>query len=132
MENKIKLRNAGLRPTKQRIIIADILLNGLNRHFTLEHLQNEINASGKQMSIATVYNCLKKFKNVGLIKQLESSKDTSIFDTNTNQHHHFLNEDTGELIDINNDEISVVKLPEIPDGFESSGIDVIIKLKKNN
>ena len=132
MENKIKLRNAGLRPTKQRIIIADILLNGLDRHFTAEHLQNEINASGQQMSIATVYNCLKKFKNVGLIKQLESSKDTSIFDTNTNHHHHFLNEDTGELIDINNDEISVVKLPEIPDGFKSSGIDVIIKLKKNN
>ena len=58
MNNKEKLRNAGLRPTKQRMIVADILLNGFNRHFTAENLQDEINSSGNSMSIATVYNCL--------------------------------------------------------------------------
>ena len=132
MNNKEKLRNAGLRPTKQRMIVADILLNGFNRHFTAENLQDEINSSGNSMSIATVYNCLKKFKNCGLIKQVETSKDTAIFDTNTDYHHHFLNEETGELIDIENEKISLHKLPEIPQGYLNNGIEVIIKLKRHN
>ena len=132
MNNKEKLRNAGLRPTKQRMIVADILLNGFNRHFTAENLQDEINSSGNSMSIATVYNCLKKFKNCGLIKQVETSKDTAIFDTNTDYHHHFLNEETGELIDIENEEIILHKLPEIPQGYLNNGIEVIIKLKRHN
>ena len=72
MDNKEKLRSAGLRPTKQRMIIANILLDGSNKHFTSENLQDEINLSGNTISIATVYNCLKKFKNVGLINQVES------------------------------------------------------------
>ena len=132
MNNKEKLRDAGLRPTKQRIIVADILLNGFNRHFTAENLQDEINSSGNSMSIATIYNCLKKFKNCGLIKQVETSKDTAIFDTNTDYHHHFLNEETGELIDIENEEIILHKLPEIPQGYLNNGIEVIIKLKRHN
>ena len=132
LDNKEKLRSAGLRPTKQRMIIADILLNGSNRHFTSENLQDEINSSGNIISIATVYNCLKKFKNCGLIKQVECSSETAIFDTNTNFHHHFLNEETGELTDINIDEITKLKLPDIPSGYINNGVDVIIRLKKNN
>ena len=130
MNNKEKLRNAGLRPTKQRMIIANILLNGVNRHFTAENLQNEINSSGNSMSIATIYNCLNKFRKCGLIKQVESSKETAIFDTNINQHHHFLDEETGELIDIENEEINLFKLPEIPKGYMNSGVEVLIKLKR--
>ena len=130
MDNKKKLRKAGLRPTKQRMIIANILLNGVNRHFTAENLQNEINSSGNSMSIATIYNCLKKFRNCGLIKQVESSKETAIFDTNIDQHHHFLDEETGELIDIENEEINLFKLPAIPKGYMNSGVEVLIKLKK--
>jgi Fur family iron response transcriptional regulator len=132
MNNKEKLRDAGLRPTKQRIIVADILLNGFNRHFTAENLQDEINSSGNSMSIATIYNCLKKFKNCGLIKQVETSKETAIFDTNPDYHHHFLNEETGELIDIENEEISLHKLPVIAQGYLNIGIEVIIKLKRHN
>ena len=131
MQSKIKLRNAGLRPTNQRIIIADLLFNGSNRHFTAENLLDEINLSGNKMSIATVYNCLKKFKNCGLIKQVECSSDTAIFDTNTDSHHHFLNEETGELTDINIDEINKLMLPNIPYGYINNGVDVIIRLKKN-
>ena len=129
MDSKDKLRKAGLRPTKQRMIIANILLDGVNRHFTAENLQDEINSSGNSMSIATVYNCLKKFRNCGLIKQIETSKDTAVFDTNTHQHHHFLNEETGELIDIENEEISLNKLPKIPQGYLNNGVEVIVKLK---
>ena len=130
MNNKEKLRNAGLRPTKQRMIIANILLNGVNRHFTAENLQNEINSSGNSMSIATIYNCLKKFRNCGLIKQVETAKETAIFDTNIDQNHHFLDEETGELIDIENEEINLFKLPKIPNGYMNSGVEVLIKLKK--
>ena len=132
MQSKIKLRNAGLRPTNQRIIIADLLFNGSNRHFTAENLLDEINLSGNKMSIATVYNSLKKFKNVGLINQVESVNDTAIFDTNMDFHHHFLDVETGELTDIKNNEISLLKLPETPEGFINSGVDIIIKIKKNN
>ena len=132
MNNKKKLKQAGLRPTKQRMIIANILLNGVNRHFTAENLQNEINSSGNSMSIATIYNCLKKFRNCGLIKQVESSKETAIFDTNIDQHHHFLDEETGELIDIENEEINLFKLPKIPQGYINSGVEVLIKLKKQS
>ena len=132
MQSKIKLRNAGLRPTNQRIIIADLLFNGSNRHFTAENLLDEINLSGNKMSIATVYNCLKRFKKVGLINQVESIKDTAIFDTNMDFHHHFLDEETGELTDIKNSEIRLLKLPETPEGYINSGVDIIIKIKKNN
>ena len=130
MTSKDKLKKAGLRPTKQRLIIANILLDGVNRHFTAENLQDEINSSGNSMSIATVYNCLKKFRYCGLIKQIETSNDTAIFDTNTHHHHHFLDEETGELIDIENNKINLQKLPKIPDGYINNGVEVLIKLKK--
>ena len=98
MDSKEKLKNAGLRPTRQRMIVADILLNGKNRHFTAEDLQNDIVKFGEQMSLATVYNCLNKFKKVGIINQVESLGETAVFDTNITHHHHFMNEETGELV----------------------------------
>ena len=131
MDSKEKLRNAGLRPTRQRMIVADILLNGKNRHFTAEDLQNDIVKFGEQMSLATVYNCLNKFKKVGIINQVESLGETAVFDTNITHHHHFMNEETGELMDFSPKEINLNKLPNIPNGYEKSGLDVIIKLRKS-
>ena len=131
MDSKEKLRNAGLRPTRQRMIVADILFNGKNRHFTAEDLQNDIVKFGEQMSLATVYNCLNKFKKVGIIKQVETLGETAVFDTNITHHHHFMNEETGELIDFSPKEINLNKLPNIPKGYVKSGLDVIIKLRKN-
>ena len=131
MDSKEKLRNAGLRPTRQRMIVADILFNGKNRHFTAEDLQNDIVKFGEQMSLATVYNCLNKFKKVGIINQVESLGETAVFDTNITHHHHFMNEETGELIDFSPKEINLNKLPNIPKGYVKSGLDVIIKLQKN-
>ncbi len=132
MDSKTKLRKAGLRPTKQRIAIADILFNGINRHFTAENLHNDIIQSGKQMSLATIYNCLNKFKNVGLISHLQSLGETYVFDTNVEHHHHFFNEKTGELIDFRPGDIHVKKFPKLPKGYKSSGIDIIIKLIEKN
>ena len=130
MNSKIKLRQAGLRPTKQRMIIADILFNGINRHFSAENLQNDIISSGKQMSLATVYNCLNKFKDVGLVKKIETLGETSIFDTNVTNHHHFMDEETGELIDFSSDNISLQSCPKTPYGYKRNGLDIIIKIKK--
>ena len=132
MKNIEKLRRVGLSPTKQRLLIADLLLNGHNRHFSVEDLQDEITSSGNYMSTGTVYNCLKKFKKCGLIKQVEYSKETAVFDTNTNHHHHFLNEETGQLIDFESDKLVLQNLPQIPKGFVNNGLEIIIKLKKNN
>ena len=131
MDSKEKLRNAGLRPTRQRMIVADILLNGKNRHFTAEDLQNDIVKFGEHMSLATVYNCLNKFKKVGIINQVESLGETAVFDTNITYHHHFMNEETGELMDFSPKEINLNKLPNIPNGYEKSGLDIIIKLRKS-
>ena len=130
MNSLKRLSNTGLRPTRQRIMIADILLNGPNRHFNTETLQNDIEKSGGHMALATIYNCLNSFKTAGLIKQIDTQGETAVFDTNVKPHHHFLNEENGELIDIDPVELKLEKLPKIPKGYILNGFEVIIKLHK--
>ena len=125
-----KLRGVKLRPTKQRILLANLILDGKNKHFTAETIQKEVSTKGHNISLATIYNCLNKFVYVGLLKQIDQQGEVTIFDTNVSHHHHFLNQNTGELIDIDPDEISFSKLPDIPNGFESDGIEVLIKIKE--
>ena len=125
-----KLRDVKLRPTKQRILLANLILDGKNKHFTAETIQKEVSTKGHNISLATIYNCLNKFVNVGLLKQIDQQGEVTIFDTNVSHHHHFLNLNTGELIDIDPDEIGFSKLPEIPNGFESDGVEVLIKIKE--
>ena len=125
-----KLRDVKLRPTKQRILLADLILDGKNKHFTAETIQKEVSTKGHNISLATIYNCLNKFVNVGLLKQIDQQGEVTIFDTNVSHHHHFLNQNTGELIDIDPDEIGFSKLPDIPNGFESDGVEVLIKIKE--
>ena len=100
-----KLRNVNLRPTKQRILLAKQILDGKNKHFTAETIQKEVLSNGQSISLATIYNCLNKFVSVGLLKQIDQQGEVTIFDTNVSHHHHFLNQNTGELIDIDPDEI---------------------------
>tara|TARA_Y200000002_G_scaffold204257_1_gene168547 strand:- start:476 stop:907 length:432 start_codon:yes stop_codon:yes gene_type:complete len=127
-----KLRNVNLRPTKQRILLANQILDGTNKHFTAETIQKEVLSKGQSISLATIYNCLNKFVSVGLLKQIDQQGEVTIFDTNVSCHHHFLNQETGELIDIEPDEIGFSKLPKIPNGFENDGIEVLIKLESKN
>ncbi len=127
-----KLRQYNLRPTKQRIALGKLLLDGKNRHFTAELVQKEISNKGHDISLATVYNCLNKFVDVGLIKLVETQGEVSIFDTNINYHHHFIDEETGELIDINQNEIKFLKIPKSPEGYNQSGLEVLIKIKKSS
>ena len=125
-----KLRNLNLRPTKQRIILANQIFDGKNKHFTAEIIQREVLTNGQSISLATIYNCLNKFVNVGLLKQIAQQGEVTIFDTNVSHHHHFLNQNTGELIDIDPNEIGFSKFPKIPNGFENDGVEVLIKIKE--
>ena len=127
-----KLRLSGLRPTKQRLEICKLLFNRKDTfHFSVKDLSKTIEKkTNKKISLATIYNCLNKFVSVGLLKQIDQQGEVTIFDTNVSHHHHFLNLNTGELIDIDPDEIGFSKLPEIPNGFESNGVEVLIKIKE--
>ena len=126
-----KLRNSGLRPTKQRIKICQILFGGRETfHFSINELSKIIDrSSNEKISLATIYNCLNKFVNVGLLKQIDQQGEVTIFDTNVSHHHHFLNQNTGELTDIEPDEITFSKFPKIPRGFQNDGVEVLIKIK---
>ena len=124
-----KLRDVKLRPTKQRIFLASLILDGKNKHFTAETIQKEVSTKGHNISLATIYNCLNKFVNVGLLKQIDQQGEVTIFDTNVSHHHHFLNQNTGELTDIEPDEITFSKFPEIPRGFQNDGVEVLIKIR---
>ena len=128
----LKLKKVGLRPTKQRTFVASLLLNGINRHFTAEELQADVSQSGITMAIGTIYNCLNHFVKCGLIKHVETNCDMTIFDTNVENHYHFLDEETGKLTDINAFDIKLNKLPTIPEGFNNCGLDIIIKIKKKS
>ena len=125
-----RLRNLNLRPTKQRIILANQIFDGKNKHFTAEIIQREVLTNGQSISLATIYNCLNKFVSVGLLKQIAQQGEVTIFDTNVSHHHHFLNQNTGELIDIDPNEIGFSKFPKIPNGFENDGVEVLIKIKE--
>lgn len=128
-----KLKNVKLRPTKQRLLLGKLLLDGKNRHFTAEMVQKKVFNKGHYISLATIYNCLNKFVNAGLLKQIENKGEALVFDTNTLPHHHFLDEGTGNLIDIDPKEIEFLKLPNLPKGFNQTGLEVLIKIKgKNN
>ena len=124
-----KLRDVKLRPTKQRILLANLILDGKNKHFTAETIQKEVSTKGHNISLATIYNCLNKFVSVGLLKQIDQQGEVTIFDTNVSHHHHFLNQNTGELTDIEPDEITFSKFPKIPRGFQNYGVEVLIKIR---
>ena len=128
-----KLRTSKLRPTKQRIKIAEFLFNREKTfHFTVENLNKIINKKGSQekISLATIYNTIEAFKKAGHLKEILTNNNTSYFDTNISSHHHFYDNETNELTDINFNEIQVSKLPHSPKGKKIKEVEVIISLQK--
>ena len=128
-----KLRSSKLRPTKQRIKIAEYLFNREKTfHFTVENLNKIINkkSSLEKISLATIYNTIEAFKKARHLKEILTNNNTSYFDTNVNSHHHFYDDETNELTDINFNEIEVVKLPHAPKGKKIKDIEVIKSLQK--
>ena len=126
-----KLRTSGLRPTKQRILIANNLFNrDKTFHFTVETLNKEINKKGyEKVSLATIYNTLEAFTKAGHVKEILTSKSKSYFDTNMKSHHHFYDEETRELTDIDYKQVKLSKVPNPPKGKKIKNLEVVIRLQ---
>jgi len=124
-----RLRAVNLRPTRQRVALARLLLEGGERHFTAEQLHGEALAAGIGVSLATVYNTLHQFTDSGLLHEVIVEPGRSYFDTNTTDHHHFFCEVTGQLQDIPGEDLAVTKLPSPPSGTEIRRVDVIIRVR---
>ena len=121
---------AGLRPTKQRIKLAQILIgDGENKHITAEGLFDLVKKSDVSVSLATVYNTLKAFCDVGLINEVMVDGGKSYFDTRLDDHPHFFWEDTGQISDAPSEALEINNLPTAPNEYEITKIDVIIRLK---
>ena len=126
------LREAGLRPTRQRLALGTLLFKGEDRHVTAELLHAEAIAIGHHVSLATVYNTLHQFKRAGLLRELAIDGSKAYFDTNTSNHNHFFFESQGELRDIPSDAIHVDGVPEPPEGMQISHIDVVVRIVKKD
>jgi Fur family iron response transcriptional regulator len=125
-----RLRQAGLRPTRQRVELAGLLFAGGHRHMTAESLQADAVAAGVQVSLATVYNTLHQFTHAGLLRQVVVDAARAYFDTNTGDHQHFFVEDEGTLIDIPGEHIAVAGVPAPPKGLTVDRIDVVVRVKR--
>ena len=121
------LMRAGLRPTKQRSALAELLFTG-DRHATAEQLHQEAVASGSDISLATVYNTLHSFRQAGLLREVAIEGSQTYFDTNTSNHNHFYFEDSHEVVDIPRGQVELSFLPTPPEGYEIAHVDVVIRL----
>lgn len=126
-----RLRDAGLRPTRQRMALGALLFAHGDRHVTAEGLHEEATEADLSVSLATVYNTLNQFTEAGLLREVACEGNKSYFDTNTSNHYHFYMEGEGKLIDIPVDSIDVAGLPETPDGTKIGRIDVIVQLVRD-
>jgi Fur family transcriptional regulator, iron response regulator len=124
-----RLKAAKLRPTRQRIALARLLLEGEDRHVTAEQLHVEALDANVRVSLATVYNSLHQFTAAGLIREVVVETGRSYFDTNTSDHYHFFEEDTAALSDIPTDSIELSALPKAPNGRKVDRVDIIVRLK---
>lgn len=125
------LARAGLRPTRQRQTLAALLVgDGCDRHVTAESLFAATLENGEKVSLATVYNTLRAFCDVGLMQEVTVDGARSYFDTRIDDHPHFFWEDTAELTDAPSEGLNIVSLPKAPDGTEVSRVDVVIRLRR--
>lgn len=125
-----RLRDAGMRPTRQRCSLAALLFGQGDRHVSAEMLHEEAVKAGVRVSLATIYNTLHQFQQSGLLRELAIEGQRSYFDTNTSNHNHFYIEHCGQLIDIPGDSVRVDGLPTAPAGMRISHIDVVVRLVK--
>lgn len=125
-----RVREAGLRPTRQRVALAQILFAKGDRHFSAEELHEEALAAGVPVSLATVYNSLHQFTEAGLLRVLAIEGSRTYFDTNTSDHHHFFVEGENRIFDIGPVAVDIVDLPEPPEGMEIANVDVIVRLRR--
>ena len=130
---KAWLAMAGLRPTRQRVALAELLVgDGHNRHVTAESLFDAAGKSGASVSLATVYNTLRCFTEAGLLAEITVDASRSYFDTRTDEHPHYYWEGDGTLTDAPRDAVAFSKLPEAPEGAEISRVDVVLRVRRTS
>ena len=131
---KEKLRESGLRPTRQRLKISEVLFSPEKTfHFTINDLTKIIEEKlSEKISLATIYNTVHAFKKKGYLKEISINSDKSYFDTNVTEHHHFFDEDTNELIDCSSDDIDSIKVRQNTTGKKIKSIEVLIKVATDN
>lgn len=127
------LSGAGLRPTRQRLVLAQLLVgDGQHRHITAESLFADVQNHGERVSLATVYNTLRAFCDAGLIQEVMVDDAKSHFDTNTHDHPHFYWEDENRLSDAPAEDLEIARLPRAPEGARISAVDVVIRLRRDS
>ena len=125
------LAKAGLRPTRQRVTLAALLIgDGQHRHVTAESLFEAAKHQGEAVSLATVYNTLRAFCDAWLMQEVTVDGSNSYFDTNTHDHPHFYWEQDGKLTDAPSEQLVIAQLPKAPAGAEIASVDVVIRLRR--
>ena len=125
-----KLRSSGLRPTKQRIKICEVLFNRSKTfHFTINDLVKTIGERlNEKISLATVYNTVHAFKKKGYLKEITLNNNSTYFDTNTSHHHHFYDNSTKELIDLNDEDVEKIQIKKTLPGKKISSVEILVKV----
>ena len=125
-----KLRETGLRPTKQRVKICEVLYKREKTfHFTINELVRKISEeNNEKISLATVYNTVHAFKKKGYLKEITLNNDSTYFDTNTSHHHHFYDKTTKELIDLNDEDVEKIQINKILPGKKISSVEILVKV----
>lgn len=131
-DTKAMLRQVGLRPTRQRMALGWMLFAKGDRHVTAEMLYEEASRAKVPVSLATIYNTLHQFTEVGLLRQVAVDGSKTYFDTNATEHHHFFVEGENALVDIPGAEVVVGTMPTPPEGYEISRVDVVVRLKRKD
>ena len=126
-----KLRNSGLRPTKQRLRICEVLFNTEKTfHFTINGLSKIISEKiNQKISLATVYNTVHAFKKKGYLKEISMNSEKTYFDTNTSHHHHFFDSSTKELTDLSDDQVEKIKINKALPGKKISSVEILVKVE---
>ena len=129
-----KLRDSGLRPTKQRIKICQLLFKSEKTfHFTINDLAVLIKKNlNQKVSLATIYNTVHAFKKKGYLKEISINSEKTYFDTNTSNHHHFIDESTNEIVDLKDDEVGKIKIKKNLRGKKVKSIEVLVKVENSN
>ena len=129
-----KLRSSGLRPTKQRIKICKLLFDRKQTfHFTINNLSKILKKNtSEKISLATIYNTIHSFKKKGYLKEISVNQNKSYFDTNTSNHHHFLDINTNELIDLKSEDVHKIKIKKRIPGKKINSIEVLVKIENSN
>ena len=128
--NEIFLRENGLKPTKQRLILSKILFSGCDKHFTAEEIRDLVLKKGFKMSFATIYNNLHHFVDVGLLKKRQVNNNRSYFDNNVTNHFHLYDEEKNTLVDLPQTSVKFSKLPKLPKNKQIKNINLVINIEK--